>query len=154
MAPRPRSVARGADVTAVQLHQLSRNRQSEPEAAGGAAAVGLSESFEDVRQLLGRDAPAGIGDLPDQEVVLHEGRQANAPPGGVKLIALVTRFHRICWMRSGSPSTKAGVPSASFVQRDALARRRRAGALEHHVQSVDGRQRDRRQAQLPGHDAR
>src|SRR5439155_13066258 len=57
---RPRAL--GLHVAAVQLDQMTNDREPESQTAVGtrARAVGLPEAIEDVRQELGRDAAAGV----------------------------------------------------------------------------------------------
>ncbi len=55
-------LALGGDAAAVQLDDLLRER--EPEA--GAARLAGDEELEEVRQLLGRDAGPGVGDVDAQ----------------------------------------------------------------------------------------
>ena len=55
--------ALGADVSAVQFHQVLDDRQTESQAAVGAreGLVGLPEPIEDERQKRGFEADAGVG---------------------------------------------------------------------------------------------
>ena len=64
VAPCPSPSLSASHAPAVQLDQVAHDGETEPEAAVRArgAAVGLAEALEHVRQELGRDAAARIGD--------------------------------------------------------------------------------------------
>ena len=67
----------------------------------------LHEQVEDARQQLGRDADAGVAHAQHRpRRPLARARTAIAPPGGVYLAALVSRFATTCASRVGSPSTR------------------------------------------------
>ena len=64
VAPLPSPSLVRRDLAAVQLDEVAHDREAEAEAAVRArgAAVGLAEALEHVRQEVGRDARAGVGD--------------------------------------------------------------------------------------------
>src|SRR6266849_11071373 len=53
-----------ANRTSVEIHQMPRDRQAEPQTAvcSGAGAVPLTKAFEDLRQQVLGDARTGVGD--------------------------------------------------------------------------------------------
>ena len=68
--------------------------------------LGLAEALEHMRQELGRDAGAGVGDAePTLRARRARARSVTWPPSGVNLIAFDSRFHTICCSRPGSASS-------------------------------------------------
>src|SRR5581483_1171986 len=85
--PLPHARALGGDRPAVQLRQVSRNRQAEAEAALFARdrAVGLAEALEDVRQEVPADALPGVADRDLDVRVDPRERDLHAAPFGREL---------------------------------------------------------------------
>ena len=93
----------------VQLHEMTRHGQAEPEpaVAAGVRRISLAEALEDVgeevpakclRRCLRPPGGRRVGASRSTRTVMRPAR-------GVNLIALETRFHTICRRRSGSPAT-------------------------------------------------
>ena len=78
----------------MQFDQLLDERKAESEAAVFARrrSVRLTESFEDVRQELRRDADPGVGDVNGVGAASTSARTVTTPPGSVNLIAFDNRF--------------------------------------------------------------
>src|SRR5437867_12480784 len=72
--PLPRARALGAHPSAVELDQMADDREPEPEAGvnARARAIGLLEAFEDVRQQVGLDTPAGVAHDEARVGIAHE----------------------------------------------------------------------------------
>ena len=107
LAALARPVARRGQAAAVHLGQRPGQRQPDPQPAlrPGQRAVALCEQLEHPRELLGRDAHAGVPDLDDDLVSPSCSADSQiCPPLSVYLAALVSRFVRICSSRTGSAS--------------------------------------------------
>ena len=110
VAPCPFSFGLRLHRPAVQLDQVTHDREPEAEAAVRARgrAVRLPEALEDVGQELRRDALAGVADARARRWRRRaRARTPTVPPRGVNLIAFESRFQITCWSRSGSPQTAA-----------------------------------------------
>ena len=140
-------------VPAVHLDDRAHDREAEP-GAGAALLVGLRapvEAVEDVRQLVGVDAHAGVGD--DQLGAIRRSARSSTvtrPPAGVNLMALPMRLVSTWPMRCGSWRWRTGSSGRSATSSTPL--RRAAGsacgqrALDHRAQVV--------RSQVEGHEAR
>src|SRR6185436_15575412 len=76
LAAVPEPVARGHDRATVQLDELAAQCEpdAEPAATDERAVLGhLAEHLEDLRQALGRDAEAAVGDMDERLVALECG---------------------------------------------------------------------------------
>ena len=92
------------DAAAVQLDDLPREREAEPEPAVPAARrrIGLAEPVEDVGQKIRRDALAGVARRSARRrVLLRVSRTSIRPPARVNFTAFDSTFQIACCSRSG-----------------------------------------------------
>jgi hypothetical protein len=85
------AAAGGGQCSAMGGGKRPRNRHSDPwpcHEPGRAGGIGAVEPFEDVRPVLGGDAPAGIGDGDFDIGSGRLGAHVTCPPGGVCRSAL------------------------------------------------------------------
>ena len=107
-------VAQHLNVAAEHVGQPLRDGQPKPRAAeaAGRRGIGLSERLEQVDDFVRRNANAGVGNHEPHEwcVVVRrlQSRASRTPPWAVNLIALPTRFIRICRKRTGSVRIVSG----------------------------------------------
>ena len=140
---------------AVALDDGADDRQAEAAARGRAGrrarGVGLVEAIEDVRQVLGRDARAGVAyrdaDLCRRPV---QPRSSRRPPSGVWRTALAARFCSACSRRCSSASSSRSSAHGAHERRCCAPRSDGLVALGDPLeQVVDGHRLDRRARSPP-----
>src|SRR5262249_58779195 len=76
-----RPIAVGGDSASVQRHDVAHDRETEPEPAGSAAAMTLTEAIEDVRQQGLLDAGAGVAHGDSDHTAGARELDGDAPAG-------------------------------------------------------------------------
>src|SRR5262249_45409057 len=89
---RPDRALDQADLAAVGAHELGRDPQPEPGAAGAVRAL---ERLEHMRARLRRDARAGVGDLDHHHGALAPAGDADLVAAGVARGAALERLHGV-----------------------------------------------------------